>query len=131
MSEPKRLTQAELAAIEARRKNTTGESWNAVGNTVLFAPGVWVAFPGAFGNTEFVARSREDMDALLSHIAALSAELAALRAIIAELTAGEWAGFTGSRCQYCHCTFDSNHAPTCPIVRGRALLKGTGDADER
>lgn len=73
---------------------------------------------------------------LRQHIAALEAELAAAHAVIAELVGPEEAGMDVSglyeECIYCAAIgyqgADAVHDAACPVVRGRALLKGDSHA---
>lgn len=112
--EPKRLTQEEHAGVWRKLWEIGLNRWNA----------------------EELAGVR----AVSNHIAALDAELAAAHAVIAELTA---AGIAGLRmegdfgpewsCDHCDATArwpeEFPHDPDCPIVKGRALLKGAEHDD--
>ena len=74
-----------------------------------------------------------EVDALCGHIAALDTELAAAHDILRELVTPEKIGIDDSavyaECLVCgrlamtNLCRDVEHAPDCPIVRGRALVR--------
>ena len=126
MTDPKRLTPEELAEIARRIPPMRLDS-----QTLDNIREVWsMVLPPSDDDSA----ASHVVRLLLSHVAALNAENATMRQLLAELTAGEEAGVVDGEqstfCVYCNLSDydldDSSpytHTPDCPIVRGRALLE--------
>lgn len=107
-----RLTAEEIAELRALRASTTGSSWTARPSRFKAATVVFTdandhvayfghAELGRLGeeDAEFCVAAHEHMPALLAHVAALEADIAArdeairmLRATLAEIATGEMVG---------------------------------------